>query len=74
MGTGLLAVMIFLTVSAIIAVNRELHKTERPPYICKDIPCKYGVEYCCYSCGQRKECEVVCDYNGSCDWRVKYEE
>ena len=70
----LLLFIILLTVYAILIVSEKLRKTERPLYICKDIPCKYGVEYCCYSCGQRKECEVVCDYNGPCEWRVKYEE
>lgn len=40
-------------------------------YICKDIVCKYEQKYCCMSCGQRFECEAVCDYNGPCDWRVK---
>lgn len=74
METLLLMLMIVLTVCAILTVCKKLRKAERTLYICKDLPCKYGVEYCCYSCGQRKDCEVVCDYNGSCDWRVKYEE
>lgn len=44
-------------------------------YICKDLECKYGQRYCCMSCGQRRECEVVCeDYEGPCEWRVKHGE
>lgn len=70
METILLMFMISLTVLAIIIVCKMLRKP-RELYLCKDIACKYGVRYCCYSCGQRKECEAVCDYKGSCEWRVK---
>lgn len=44
-------------------------------YVCKDIACKYEQRYCCMSCGQRFECEAVCeDYKGPCEWRVKHGE
>ena len=71
METLLLLVLILITVSAIIIVTVKLQKEERPLYLCKDIVCKYEQNYCCMSCGQRKICEVVCDYDGPCDWRVK---
>lgn len=57
------------TVKRLFGVRPSLNLPEL--YICKDIVCKYEQKYCCMSCGQRFECEAVCDYNGPCDWRVK---
>lgn len=74
METMLLLLMILLTVLAIIIVYRLLKRTERPLYLCKDIVCKYEQQYCCMSCGQRKICEVCCDYEGQCEWRVRCEQ
>lgn len=66
--------MIILTLLIILAIVIVYRKLKKPPlYICKDIPCKYEIEYCCASCGQRHWCEAVCDYKGSCDWRVEHE-
>lgn len=74
METLLLLFMILLTVLAIIIVCMKLRKPKRKLYFCKDIECKYGLQYCCYSCGQRKKCEAVCeDYDGSCNWRDECE-
>lgn len=70
METLLLLFMILLTVYAIIIVREKLRKP-RDLYLCKDIECDYGVEYCCYSCGQRKECELACDCELPCRWRIK---
>ena len=56
-----------------LAGRRPINRTEL--YICKDLECKYEQPYCCISCGQRGECEVVCeDYEGPCEWRVKHGE
>ena len=56
-----------------LAGKRPLNSTEL--YICESEPCKYGQEYCCMSCGQRDECEAVCeDHSGPCEWRVKHGE
>lgn len=70
--TLLLLIMILMNVSAIIVVCKKLHKP-RKLYFCKDIPCVHGVEYCCYSCGQRKICECPCDHELPCDWRDECE-
>ena len=55
-----------------LAGRRPLNRAEL--YICKDINCKYGLPYCRISCGQRRECEAVCEYAGPCEWRVKHGE
>lgn len=84
METLLLLFLILLTVYVIIIVCEKLYPAKsisfdvfhaprkpRELYLCKDIVCKYEQKYCCMSCGQRNICEVVCDYDGPCDWRVK---
>ena len=72
METLLLLLFILLTVLVILIVCMNLREPERELYICKDMECKYGQNYCCMSCGQRKICEAVCeDYDGSCNWRIK---
>ena len=70
METLLLLFITALTILAILIVCKKLREP-RELYLCKDIACKYEQKYCCMSCGQRKICEVVCDYDGPCDWRVK---
>ena len=72
METLLLLFITALTILAILIVYKKLSEP-RELYLCKDIICKYEQEYCCMSCGQRNKCEVVCEYEGSCDWRVKCE-
>ena len=84
MKTLIMLWIILVTVTAIIIVCEKLYPTKpiflersyeplkpRELYLCKDIVCKYEQKYCCMSCGQRNICEVVCDYDGPCDWRVK---
>ena len=73
METLLLLFFILLTVLVILIVCMKLQEP-RELYFCKDIECKYGVSYCCYSCNQRKKCEAVCEeYDGPCNWRDEYE-
>lgn len=83
METLLLLCMILVTVVLIVCVYMLAYPPkpiwiwpghgvrQEDLYLCKDIVCKYGQKYCCMSCGQRKECEACCEYDGSCEWRVK---